>query len=608
MSATWDYTSTRLRRLVFQFRHLPRAIGLVWQAAPYWTMAWLLLLVAQGLLPIASVYLARAAVNALVAAIRAGGKWDVVLPTLVLAAAFAAVLLALEVMHNLNTWVRTALAEYTQDHISGLIQAKSVTADLAFYDTPEFYDNLHRAREEASYRPALLVDSIGGLLQNGITLVAMTAVLIPYGPLLPLALLLSTAPALYVVLRASRRRHEFSRRITTQERQSWYYDGLLTTGANAAELRLFALADYFRFGYKRLRDGLRRERLDLVRQNGLERMGATLIGFLVTGVALLVMVWRALRGLVTLGDLALLYQAFNQGLGLAHTLLANVGGLYENSLFLGNLFEFLALESRVLDPVQPRAMPLPIEHGIRFRNVAFRYPGSERITLQNFDLNIRPNETVGIVGPNGAGKSTLVKLLCRFYDPDQGAVEIDGVDLRELALADLRFAITVAFQQAVHYDATAAENIGYGNLAEREASLIKAALCQVQGDEIIARLPHGIDTHLGKYFVNGTELSVGEWQRIGLARAYFRNAPIVVLDEPTGTMDPWAEIEWGRRFREFTQGRIGILITHRFTAAMFADVIHVMQGGRIVESGPHDALLRAGGLYARGWAAHARAG
>jgi ATP-binding cassette subfamily B protein len=322
---------------------------------------------------------------------------------------------------------------------------------------------------------------------------------------------------------------------------------------------------------------------------------------------MLVMVWRAMRGIITLGDLALFYQAFNQGLGLTHTLLSNVGRLYENTLFLGNLFEFLALKSQISDPIQPVGLRLPIERGIRFRNVSFQYPGAERSVLHEFDLSIHPNETIAIVGPNGAGKSTLVKLLCRFYDPDAGAIEVDGVDLRGFSLMELRRAISVGFQQTVHYDATAAENIGYGNLAEMKMVPIETAARQAGADEIITRLPDGLGTHLGKYFMDGTELSIGEWQRIGLARAYFRDAPIIVLDEPTGAMDPWAEIEWGERFREFTRGRIGILVTHRFTTAMFADLIHVMEAGRIVESGTHDALLRAGGLYARGWAAQARA-
>ncbi len=606
MSGTLHYTSTRLRRLAVQFRHLPGALALVWQAAPQWTIGWLLLLVVQGLLPVASVYLVRAVVNSLLAAIRSGGTWDTALPALSLAAAFAGVMLVLEVMRILSTWVRTALAEHAQDHISAQIQAKSVAIDLAFYDTPDFYDHLHRARAEASYRPAMLVDSIGGLLQNGITLVAMAAVLIPFGPLLPLALLISTAPALYVVLRASNRRHEFNLRTTNQERQSWYYDSLMTTGTNAAEIRLFALGDYFRAGYDRLRRGLRRERLDLGRRHGLEEIAATIIGFLVTGAAMLAMTWRAMRGVITLGDLALFYQALNQGLGLAHTLLANVGQLYENSLFLGNLFAFLALKSRVCDPVRPRMLPLPLVQGIRFRDVVFSYPGSDTPALRGFDLSVCPDETIALVGPNGAGKSTLVKLLCRFYDPDAGAIEINGVDVREIPMADLRRAITVAFQQPVHYDATVAENIAYGKLDEPDAALIRAAARQVGADDIVARLPHGLEAHLGKYFIDGAELSMGEWQRIGLARAYFRGASIVVLDEPTSAMDPWAEIEWGERFREFAVGRIGILITHRFTTAMFANVIHVMDGGRIVESGTHASLLRAGGLYARGWAAQAR--
>jgi len=233
--------------------------------------------------------------------------------------------------------------------------------------------------------------------------------------------------------------------------------------------------------------------------------------------------------------------------------------------------------------------------------VRFRYPGSVRPVLEDFDLEIPAGRIVAVVGSNGAGKSTLIKLLCRFYDPETGRVALDGVDLREFKIEELRSRIAVLFQQPVHYNDTVRENIAYGDLHAPVDSLEIAA--QAAGaEEIIARLPQGYDSMLGRWFADGTELSLGEWQRIALARAFLRRAPILILDEPTSAMDPWAEADWLARFRKLAAGRTVLMITHRFSTAMFADVIHVMSEGHIVESGTHEQLLEAGGRYAQAWA------
>jgi ATP-binding cassette subfamily B protein len=243
-----------------------------------------------------------------------------------------------------------------------------------------------------------------------------------------------------------------------------------------------------------------------------------------------------------------------------------------------------------------------LTQSIHFRQVSFHYPGSQRLALDDFSLRIPAGRIVALVGPNGAGKSTLIKLLCRFYDPDAGRVELDGVDLRDLKVEEVRRRITVLFQQPVHYNTTVAENIALGDLASNAgAAAIEAAARDAGADAIIARLPGGMQTLLGKGFTSGTELSVGEWQRIALARAFLRQAPIIILDEPTSAMDSWAEADWLERFRALAAGRTVLLITHRFTTAMRADLIHVMAEGRIVESGRHPELLDLGGRYAQSW-------
>lgn len=424
------FLSSKLRKAAGQIRHLPRALALIWAAARRWTAAWAVLLAVQGLLPLATVYLTRPLVDRTVAAVRAGGTWESVRPALVVVAAMAAITLLAELPRTAIGWVRTHQSELVQDHMTGLIHRKSVEADLAFYDSPEFYDHVHRARLEASYRPVMLLESLGSLLQNGITLAAMLAVLVPFGLWLPLALVASTLPALYVALRYTIRQHEWRLRTTADERRTWCYDWLLTSREAASELRGFALGDRFQAAYRSLRARLRGEKLELATGQALAELGAGALAIVLTGACMAGMVWRAVRGLITLGELALFYQAFQQGLRLMRSLLDNLGQLYYNSLFLGNLFEFLALEPTLLSPSSPRPAPDELRSGIRFERVTFHYPGSQEPALRSFTLTIPAGRIVAFVGPNGAGKSTFIKLLCRFYDPDEGRIELDGVDLR----------------------------------------------------------------------------------------------------------------------------------------------------------------------------------
>jgi len=597
-----SFIGAKLRRLAEQLPYVPRTMGLVWTAARGWTAAWIVVLLVQGVLPVATVYLTRSVVNRLIPAVRAHGSWETLQPLIVVAALMGGVLLVGEALRGIAGWLRTAQSDLVQDTISSLIQKKSASVDLAFYESPEFYDHLHRARAEAGYRPIALVESLGSLMQNGITLVAMLAVLIPYGPWLPAALLVSTLPALYVVLRYALLQHRWRQRATADERRAWYYDWLLSAGETAAEVRLFGLEEHFRLAFETLRRRLRGEHMELAMAQSRAELAAGLGGLLVSSGALGWMGWKAVRGLASLGDLALFYQAFQQGLGLMRALLSNVGQLYQNSLFLGNLYEFLALEPKVVDPPEAAPAPRPLRNGICFRDVTFRYPGKERAVLRNFNLTIPAQNIVTIVGPNGAGKSTLIKLLCRFYDPEEGSVELDGQDLRGLAIGDLRQQIAVLFQAPVHFNASVAENIGMGDLRlAHDRARIEDAAQAAGADGIVERLPHGYDNLLGTWFQEGTELSVGEWQRIALARAFLRQAPLIVFDEPTSAMDPWAEADWMKRFRQLVAGRTALIITHRFTTAMFADAIHVMTDGQIVESGCHEELLARGGMYAQGW-------
>jgi ATP-binding cassette, subfamily B, bacterial len=601
MFSSGKILGSKLRKALAQLPYLPRALALVWQVARPWTIVWVLLLIVQGLLPAAIVFLTKLFVDALVRALRSGGSRPEMQNAMLLVLLVGGVLLLMEVVRNTINWVRTVQAELLQDHITSLIHEKSVAVDLAFYEMSDYYDHLHRARREARYRPVALLGNLGALLQNSITLVAMGAILIPLGPGLAVVLLLSTLPAFFVVVYYALAEYQWRQRTTTDDRRAWYYDWIMTTAEAAAEIRLFGLGKYFQSSDKSLRGRLRDERLRLVRRQSVAELIASLIALVIMGAALGLMVWRTLMNVITLGELAMIYAAFNQGQGLMRTLLENAGQLYANSLFLGNLFEFLALPNncRGGPPWPPQRN---IQHGITFNRVSFSYPDATIKALDDFTMTIPSGKIVAIVGPNGAGKSTLLKLLCRFYDPDAGSITIDNRDLKDFPIDDLRRLITVLFQQPFHYNTTVRENILYGDLplAPTDAE-INAAIRAAGAEEIVSRLPEREQTLLGRWFTGGTELSVGEWQRIALARAFLRRAPIIILDEPTSALDPWAEADWLERFRQLAHGRTSIIITHRFTTARHADVIHVMDRGRIVESGSHQRLIEQNGLYAQSW-------
>ncbi len=599
----------KLRQASLDLPYLGRTLLLIWRAARGLTLVWSLLLFLQGVLPVATVYLTKWLVDSLAGVLGAGLSWQNSRLPLILATAMAGVFLISELSQGMSEWVRTAQSEIIADHVTSLIHQQSASVDLAFYDSPEYHDHLHRARSEAGSRCPALLESAGSLAQNGVTLLAMGAVLLPYGVWLPLALLVATLPALVVVMKNNHAYHRWWESTATDRRWVQYYDLLLTNSASAAELRLFGLGRFFTRAYQELRQRLRSERLRLIKGQAASRLGTGAFALLISAIAMTWMISRVLLGVFTLGDLALAYQAYTRGQGLLRTLLRNVGQIYANSLFLRNLYEFLDLKPQVRDPERSRAIPPRLRKGIRLEGVTFRYPDSERPVLRDFSLFLPSGRIVALVGPNGAGKSTLIKLLCRFYDPDAGRITLDGIDLRELPVEELRRRITVMFQLPVPYYATAARNIELGQLdAGASRQDLEQAARSAGAHEIIAGLPHGYDTMLGRLFAGGTELSVGEWQRLALARAYFRKAEIMILDEPTSSMDPWAEVEWMRRFRSLANGCCtAVIITHRFTTAKHADLIYVIQDGRIVESGSHIELVAQDGLYARSWDEQVRA-
>ncbi|MFO7667335.1 MAG: ABC transporter ATP-binding protein [Desulfobacterales bacterium] len=595
-----------LREFAANLPLMGRGLGLVWSAARAWTIAWGVLLLLQGLAPAALVYLTRIAVNRLSDASAASdvtGAFASAWPPIAL---IGILWIATQLLASLAAWVRTIQAELVQDHIKALIHRQALSLDMAFFDHPDSYDLLYLASVEAVHRPVTLLENLGNIMQNSLTLVILAAFLAAYGAWLPLLLIGGALPGLWAVGNFVLREHQWRVKNTVNGRLVNYYDWMLTERESAAEVRLFDLGPHFQGAFQRLRARLRFGRLALAREELITELKAGLIAWCGGLAGMAWMLFKATKGLVRLGDLVLCYQSFQQGQGLLRSLLESTGQIYRSTLFLNNLFQFLALKPRIADPPHPLPAPFPLRHGISFEGVTFSYPGSERKALADFSLFLAAGRMTAIVGQNGSGKSTLIKLLCRFYDPQEGKIMTDGTDLREMELAALRRQITVLFQEPLQYHTTAAENIALGFMAAAsDGERIEAAARAAGVDSIIRRLPQDYETVLGKWF-GGADLSVGEWQRLALARAFFRDASVIVLDEPTSAMDSWAEAEWLGRFRGLTAGRTTLIITHRFTTAMHADIIHVMDVGRVVESGTHNHLVAAGGSYAASWRAQMR--
>jgi len=595
---------SRAREGVSRLPYAWRTLRLIHDAAGYIPYVWMGLLVVQGLVPVCIVYTTKLLVDGIADAVGGGLDASNIAHVSLPAAAMSGLLLIQQLLANALQYLNALQTELVTDHIKLLIHGKAAAVDYVFYESPAYHDRLEQANAQSGARSLAMLQNIGGLLQSSVTFVSIAALLVTYSVLLPILLFLSALPAFVVLLRYNEKHHAWWHKRTPERRWISYYDHCLTGLPAAGELRIYGLGDFFRNQYRLLRKRLRGEQLALLRWQMRAGLFARALALVVTAVAVIWIVRRALIGEAQLGDLALFYQAFTQAQGLMRTFLGNVGQVFANILFLEHLFAFLDQEVLVSDPDIPTPFPEPIRHGIEFRNVSFRYPEAKEFALQNFSLKIPAGQTVALVGANGAGKSTLIKLLCRFYDPQEGAIYIDGIDITRFSLKDLRRHLAVMLQLPMRYHATVYGNIAVGEAQEilPQDHIIKASRAAGAHD-FVSRLPMGYDTSLGRLFKSSVDLSGGEWQRLALARAYLRQTPIVALDEPTSSIDSWTENEWFARFREIVQDKTAIIITHRFTTAKQADIIYVMDQGKVIEYGSHDELVAMDGKYADSWKA-----
>ncbi len=578
---------------------LLRALQLVWSMAPGWTAANMLLIVILGVLPIAALYLTKLIVDSVTAGLAAPDPAAVFPQVFFYILVAAAIALFLALARSLSELTSEAQSMIVTDGVSDILHAQSIAVDLEYYEDTSYYDTLHRAQQEAPYRPTRIVNGLVQIGQNGISLLGVAVLILAFSWVIALILLAAAIPAALVRYYYARARFRFEQENTESERQAWYYHWVLTDSSHAKEVRLFNLGPLFRERFKNFRTDLRKGRLQLAKYRTLSDSASQAIVVIALFGTFAFIAYSTLQNTISVGDLVMYFLAFQLGIGFIQAILNSLAGLYEDNLFLSNFYQFLDLKPAIQSPEEPALIPRPDVQRIAFQDVHFSYPGGTREAVSGIDLSLNPGEVIALVGENGSGKTTLIKLLCRLYDPDSGNITVNGIDLRSFDPVAWRKEISVIFQDYVHYYLSASENIWVGNVErDQDPATIAKAANRSGADAVIQRLPEGYKTNLGHWFSGGQELSEGEWQKVALARAFFRDSNIVVLDEPTSSLDPLAEADLFRNFRNLLEGRSAVLISHRFSTVQMADRIYVLDKGRIIEEGSHADLLRLNGRYA----------
>jgi ATP-binding cassette, subfamily B, bacterial len=490
------------------------------------------------------------------------------------------------------------LADKYTRYVSVLVLKHAAQLDLAAYEDPVFYDRLERARVQATDRLGM-IQSIGRLVQQVITTVSLSISIMLFSPWLLLMLVAGVIPAFLGESHFAFLGYAKNFRQTPIRRQLDYLRVLGGSKEAAKELKLFGLAPFLTERFSRLSDQIYVEDVALARSRLLAGSFLSMIGTAGYYSAYVFVIWRTISGVLSIGELTFLAGAILQASSNIQLIFSTVSSIADQALFLTDLIAFFEMRPAIASKPNALPAPRPIIRGFEFRNVAFRYPGSSRLVLNGLNFHLHPDERVALIGENGEGKTTIVKLLTRLYDPVEGQVLLDGVDLREYNLEDLYREIGVIFQDFMRYEMTARENIAVGRIEQLDdLPLLSQAAQKSMADEVVGRLTHGYEQVLGRRFDGGVDLSGGEWQKVALARAYLRDAQILILDEPTAALDARSEYEVFQRFAELTAGKMALFISHRFSTVRMADRIVVLENGRIAEDGDHEKLTRLGGRYA----------
>jgi ATP-binding cassette subfamily B protein len=503
-----------------------------------------------------------------------------------------------EGLARLSALLESLLGDLFANKISVRLMRHAATLDLAQFEDADTYDHLERARRQTTGRIGLFALLLS-TAQDLVTLVSLAAVLLVQLPWLLLLLAVAVVPSFLGEAHFAALGYSLLYRWTPERRLLDYLRYMGASDESAKEVKLFGLSDFLVGRYDRLSAEFYQENKRLAVRRNVVSTALVTLGTLGYYAAYAVIIYLTVLGRYTIGSLTFLAGSFRQSRDLIQRILLSLSNIYEQSLYLGDLFSFFDVTPRVLSRPGARAVPVPIRQGFTFTDVGFRYPGSEQWAVRHLSFSLAPDERIALVGENGAGKTTLVKLLARLYDPDEGQILLDGVDLRDYDLESLRKNIGVIFQDFVRYDLILKENIGVGQVERLDDDArIREAGRRSLADSVATRLTGGYDQMLGRRFDGGVDLSGGEWQKVALGRAYLREAQVLILDEPTAALDARAEYEVFLRFAELTQGRMAVLISHRFSTVRMADRIIVLQGGELVDQGTHEQLVARGGLYA----------
>jgi len=584
------------RERISALRNVPAVLRIVWESGPTVVVLGVVFRLIASLLPLGLLWITKLIIDGIVHAIT---THQAVPPRLwwLVAAEFSLAVFGSVLSRGVD-FLDALLADKYTRHVSVLVMKHAAELDLTAYEDPIFYDRLERARVQATDRLGM-IQSIGRLVQQVITTISLSISIILFSPWLLLMLVAGVVPAFLGESHFAFLGYAKNFRQTPIRRQLDYLRVLGGSKEAAKELKLFGLASFLTERFSRLSNQIYDEDVALARRRLVAGSFLSVIGTAGYYSAYVFVIWRTITGVLSIGTLTFLSGAIQQASSNIQQIFSTVSSIADQALFLTDLIAFFEMRPTIASKPNALPAPRPITHGFEFRNVSFRYPGSSRLILNGLNFHFHPGERVALIGENGQGKTTIVKLLTRLYDPVEGQVLLDGIDLREYNLEDLYREIGVIFQDFMRYEMTARENIATGRI-ERidDLPLLHQSARKSMADEVISKLPYGYEQMLGRRFDGGIDLSGGEWQKVALARAYLREAQLLILDEPTAALDARSEYEVFKRFAELTAGKMALFISHRFSTVRMADRIVVLENGRIAEDGDHEQLTHLGGRYA----------